>query len=237
MHILAFDTALDACSVALLDSARDQISAHRQALMRTGQAEALPGMIKAALAEAGLCFKDLDAIAVTTGPGTFTGVRIGLAMARGLALALDIPAVGITSLEAVAHGAAAGPNAAGTNALAVVFDARRSEVYAQMFAGDARPLGNPQLIAVSALPGLLPKGQVEVAGSGTNIALGLAGPDHQWRRSPASPRPDARLLARTGARHLTGTGPPAPPGPPQPVYLRAPDAKVQKPLLGAAAKP
>lgn len=95
-----------------------------------GQAERLLPMCQEVCAEAGLTFDDLDAIAVTRGPGTFTGVRIGLAAAKGLALALDIPLIGVTTLEVVAR------NAAGDvceSRIAIAHDARRSEAYLQLF--------------------------------------------------------------------------------------------------------
>ncbi|HEX7968463.1 MAG TPA: tRNA (adenosine(37)-N6)-threonylcarbamoyltransferase complex dimerization subunit type 1 TsaB, partial [Stellaceae bacterium] len=94
MSVLAFDSAGNGCSAAVL---RDgQIAAHRFALMERGQAEALMPMIAAVLEEAAMPVEALDLIAVTVGPGAFTGLRIGLAAAQGLALASGVPALGIT---------------------------------------------------------------------------------------------------------------------------------------------
>ena len=102
MRLLALDTATAACSVALW---RDgAVLARRFEAMLRGQSEALMPMVGAVLAEAGCGFKDLDAIAVTVGPGAFTGLRIGLAAARGMALAAELPLIGVTTLEAVVHG-------------------------------------------------------------------------------------------------------------------------------------
>src|SRR5271169_756924 len=103
MKILAADTALGACSVALLDDAR--VFAHRFEPMERGHAEALAPMVDEAMREAGLAFAELDRLAVTTGPGTFTGQRVGLAFMRGLRVALKKPLAGITTLEAMAAAA------------------------------------------------------------------------------------------------------------------------------------
>lgn len=105
MRVLAIDTALDACSVALWDAGTATLS--RVERMARGQAEALAPMTAAALAQAGWSGASLDRIAVAVGPGSFTGLRVGIAFARGLALALDRPCVGVTTLEVLAAGAAA----------------------------------------------------------------------------------------------------------------------------------
>ncbi|MBI1187794.1 MAG: tRNA (adenosine(37)-N6)-threonylcarbamoyltransferase complex dimerization subunit type 1 TsaB [Alphaproteobacteria bacterium] len=100
MRILAVDAALDACSVAIADAAG--VRAARSEAMARGQAERIALMARDAMAEADVAFDALDRIVVTTGPGSFTGVRIGLAFARGLSLALSIPCVGVSTLEALA---------------------------------------------------------------------------------------------------------------------------------------
>ncbi len=99
MMILGLDTALSACSAAVVDSATGQCPARRLEKMDVGHAEALPGMVREVVQSAGLGFAGIDRIAVTTGPGTFTGVRIGLAFARGLGLALGWPVVGVSTLQ------------------------------------------------------------------------------------------------------------------------------------------
>src|SRR4029078_653778 len=103
--LLAFDTSMAACSVAVYDSHLDQVRAFRFASMERGHADVLAPMIKEVMDEAGVVFADLDRIGVTLGPGTFTGVRTGIAMARGLALALDRPIAGIDTLSAIAANA------------------------------------------------------------------------------------------------------------------------------------
>jgi tRNA threonylcarbamoyladenosine biosynthesis protein TsaB len=99
--VLAFDTSAGACSAAVLGGDGTVLARRCEALER-GHAERLLPMLRDVLAEAGVEIADLALLAVTIGPGTFTGIRIGLAAARGLALASGLPLVGVTSLEAVA---------------------------------------------------------------------------------------------------------------------------------------
>ena len=103
--LLAFDTSMAACSAAVYDIDRARLGAARFLRMERGHADALAPMIKEVMNEAGLAFSDLARIAVTLGPGSFTGVRTGIAMARGLALALDRPVAGIDTLSAIAANA------------------------------------------------------------------------------------------------------------------------------------
>lgn len=100
MLVLGIDTSLDACSVAIV---RDgETSAHLRAEMNRGQAERLAPMVREAVQQAGVTFAQIDRVAVTTGPGSFTGVRVGLSFARALALSLGKPCVGVSTLEALA---------------------------------------------------------------------------------------------------------------------------------------
>src|SRR5580704_978202 len=105
IRILAVDTALGACSAAVLEG--DVVRAHRFVATERGHAEALAPMVQETMREAEIAFADLDRLAVTTGPGTFTGQRVGLAFMRGLRLALKKPLAGITTLDAMAAAAMA----------------------------------------------------------------------------------------------------------------------------------
>jgi tRNA threonylcarbamoyladenosine biosynthesis protein TsaB len=102
MRVLGLDSALTACSAALWQDG--EILARRMEVMPRGQSEALMPMAVAVMGEADLAFEELDRLGVTVGPGSFTGLRIGLAAARGMAVALRLPLVGVTTLEAVAWG-------------------------------------------------------------------------------------------------------------------------------------
>ena len=123
--ILALDTCLGACSVAILDG--DRVLAARTEPMTRGHQERIGVLAREVALEAGVKFSDLTRIAVTVGPGSFTGLRVGLAFAKGLATALSIPCVGVSTLEALAFGT--------PGFVAAVLDARMSQVYLQIFDG------------------------------------------------------------------------------------------------------
>lgn len=208
MIILAFDTAAAACSVALWRDG-EVVAAASEAMAR-GQAEALMPMIAGVLRRADLTFADLNRIAVTVGPGSFTGVRAGLAAARGLALATGLPLIGVTSTEAIA---AAIPQSrrAGRSVL-VVLESQRSDLYVQLFAADLTPLGPPMTAPVEALVGLLPPGPLLVAGDAVHRL-----PERGDEVLFALPDPGV-IAALAGGR---------PPGPlPDPLYLRPPDVSL-----------
>lgn len=214
---LGLDTALGACSAALL--ADGSVLAGERLAMTTGQAETIAPMTQRVAAAAGIAFADITRIGVTTGPGTFTGQRIGLAFARGLALALKIPCVGVTTLEALA--AAARARHPGDAVLAVI-DARRGEVYAQGFSADGVAAFEPVLLtqdaaaqAAKAMPFPL-----VLTGTGAPIlAALLEGAVIDEDDQPGAAIIAALALAREPAGH-----------PPAPFYLRAPDAKLPGPL-------
>lgn len=179
--ILGIDTSGAQCAVALADGERTlrQVSA-----MQRGHAEHLMPMIDTVLAEAGASFGDLTRIGVCTGPGSFTGIRVGVAAARGLALGLGVPAVGIGRLEALAAQAAA------ALPLVVVISGPQGAAYAQDFDAECRPEGPPRLVAADADP------------SGGRVLVGAGGllPDCL---------PDPAVIARLAATRDAGA-PPAP---------------------------
>ncbi|HET6972316.1 MAG TPA: tRNA (adenosine(37)-N6)-threonylcarbamoyltransferase complex dimerization subunit type 1 TsaB [Phenylobacterium sp.] len=205
--VLGLDTCLAACSVAVLDG--DRVLAHLSEPMARGHQERLAPMAQAAMAEAGVAFADLARIGATVGPGSFTGLRVGVAFAKGLASALGVPAVGVGALEALA---ASAPGLA-----AAVIDARRDQLYLQVFedgealmAPDVLPVGT----AAARLAELAMGRPLSLVGSGALLL--------------ASSAPGATILVPEGcdARIVARLGGQRPPTPIRPLYLRAPDAKL-----------
>src|SRR5260221_2260022 len=141
MLILAIDTALDACSAAVLDTDASKIIAQESQPMKRGHAEALMPLIARVMKASTIAFAALDRIAVTTGPGSFTGLRVGLSAARGIALAADKPVVGLTTLTAYAAPVVAGN---GEHPIIYAIDARHDHVYFQAVSGDGGAPGRPQ---------------------------------------------------------------------------------------------
>lgn len=214
MITLAFDTCLDACSVAVFDGTKNAVLASRHELMNRGQAEALFPLIDETVNEAGLIPADLDQIAVTLGPGTFTGVRIGVAAARGLALSSKLPVVGITSLHAIALCAIAFEAPSGP--VASLIDARRDEIYLGVYGPDGKELRAPMAVPVSGAHEHLGQDALVLAGSGAKL-IAVKLPRCSLSRSPDLP--EARLwVPAVAVMEAQAT-------PPLPLYLRAPDAK------------
>lgn len=159
MIILALDTASPICAVCLTRNGK--MLAESSEIIGTGHAERLMPMVQDAMARAMLKYSDLDLVAVSIGPGSFTGVRTGLAAAKGFAQALNVPAVGISTLEAIAFEA---QKTAGNTALRVVIDAKRGEVHTQDFAADGMPEGAAVLLSQDDAKGGL--GERALAGNG-----------------------------------------------------------------------
>jgi len=210
MKLLAVETCLGACSVALLDDS--VVLSHH--LMERGHAEALAPMVEAAMHQAGIAFSDIDRLAVTTGPGTFTGQRVGLSFMRGLRLALDKPLIGVTTLEAIA--AAAMAETAKSKA-AVIHDARREEAYL-LLQQDQTVVQQPAVMLFQeAVERIAAFGPCALAGTGAKAAAEKLGPTFVLS---AIRQPDALWVARLAAQR------PATHDAPGPLYLRAPDAKL-----------
>ncbi len=216
MKILAVDTTFGACSVALRQGERRL--AHRFERMERGHAEALAPMVEEAMRASGISFSELDRLGVTTGPGTFTGQRVGLAFMRGLRVALKRPLVGVTSLAAMARQAM---EETGERLAASIHDARRDEVYFEpRGAGEAgaRLMRFGEAVAVVEILAL----------SGTVALAGTAAPRLHERcaaraistRLSAILAPDADWVARLCAEA------PLSAEVPKPLYLREPDAKL-----------
>jgi tRNA threonylcarbamoyl adenosine modification protein YeaZ len=216
MRLLAIDTALEACSVGV-SAADGRVPVTVSEVIGRGHAERVIGMIRSALDEAGLRVAELERIAVTVGPGSFTGVRVGIAAARGLALVTGCPVVGIGTLAVLAEHARA---LAGGRSILAVLDARRGEVYAQSFDRHGVPVGPPE-VATAELVAERVDQKTLLAGAGADRILAELGQFDEARVVHRDAAPDVAALLRL-ARHA-----PEPATAPRPLYLRPPDAKPQ----------
>lgn len=215
--ILAMDTAGAGCSAALWRNGR--VIASRVEVMRRGHAERLVPMIEAVMAEASLAYGDLDCLAVTRGPGGFTGVRIGLATARALALACGCPLVGVSNFLVLA--ATARAEAPPDGSLAVVIDAKRHDLYVQAFAPDLQQLTDPISVQPEELAAILPPGPLVLVGDGVEQAAPyLAAAHRRFTRSATPGVVDAARLAEfVASEDLAAGGRETV----EPLYLRPPD--------------
>jgi tRNA threonylcarbamoyladenosine biosynthesis protein TsaB len=205
---LLIDTCLDACQVAAV--ANGQRLAARSEPMRRGHQERVATMTAEVMAEAGLDFADLTRIAVTLGPGSFTGIRVGLAFARGLRLATQAQIVGIGTLNALAASARRVGRRAG------VVDARRGQVYLQIFDGN-EPLDEAEVLPFEQAVARLrdaDDGALNLAGPGAHLFEEILGADRI--REIAAADLDALTRLAELAKPLDD---------PRPLYLRAPDIR------------
>lgn len=187
------------------------------------QAAKLVELIDTALRAAGLGYDAVDIIAVNHGPGSFTGIRAGVAAARGLALAAMRPVIAVNTLEVLA--AALGPQSAGT--IVAALDARRAQIYVQIFGHDLVALSEPRALAPEnvTLAGLAPP--IRLVGNGAAL-LGAALPD-DLPVLQASVEVDALGVARRAIARLAAGERPVPGHTVQPLYLRPPDARLPEP--------
>jgi tRNA threonylcarbamoyladenosine biosynthesis protein TsaB len=210
MIILALDTCLDACSVAVREDGRTLGVASE--VMARGHQERLAPMARMVMREADLAFSALDRIAVTVGPGSFTGLRVGLAFAKGLALALERPCMGISTLEALATGEGR------PGFVAACLDAHRGQIYLQVFI-DGRPAMAPDVLPTETATARL----VELYGGGPAALVGSGAPLLASALPGALALPEARPDPVAIAALAAAVRPPF--APPRPLYLRAPDAR------------
>ena len=217
--ILACDTTQGACSAALY---QDGLLADRLQTMRQGHAEILLGMVADMMQACGLEMAQIDRLAVTNGPGTFTGVRVGIAAMRGLALALGRPVKTYGTLEVMAAAARS------DTPLLVAVDARRETFYVQLFDGNKTPLCPPAAVtaneAVALVGDLVPEAaegppRIGVMGSGASLLVDKA---QRFFVCAAPDYPNAAHLAEMAARDTAWEGLP----PAEPLYLRPPDASL-----------
>jgi tRNA threonylcarbamoyladenosine biosynthesis protein TsaB len=215
MLILAIDTALDHCAAAVLDTDAAAMRAQESLPMKRGHAEALMPLIARVMKQAGVPFAALDRIAVTTGPGSFTGLRVGLSAARGIALAAHKPAVGVTTLSAYAAPAVSED---GPHPVISAIDARHDHVYFQVVRGDGQELVAPQVAPIDEALSASMFGPSRLIGN----AAGLLA--ERWPVDATQPvtvdlqaAPDIAWVAWLGAAANPELSPA------RPFYLKAPD--------------
>lgn len=218
MLVLALDTALGACSVAVFDADRDVILASASEAMERGHAERLIPLVAETCAKAGIAPRDCRRFVATTGPGSFTGLRVALSAARAMALAADGEAVGLSTLAVLAEPFLATPEPA---AVLAAIDARHGHVYAALTARDRSILQPPAYLPRKAAAALAAAaGPVALVGPGVQAVMAA------WPDGAAAPvalegcaAPDITVLARLGATIDPALAPC------RPLYLKAVDAK------------
>ncbi len=226
MRILAIDTALPAVSACLLDSGDKTPIASESVEMTRGHAEALMPMIERVMAAAPGGFASLDRIAVTVGPGSFTGIRVGIAAARAIALATGKPAVGVSTL-----GAFAAPLtiARDERPILVCIDARHGQSYVQLFSGAGKALTQPTISANADAAALLGAGPGRITGNGASaVVVEALARGIQAEVAGELVAPPINYVAMLGMLAEPGNGRP------RPVYLKAVDAR---PMAAAAPAP
>jgi tRNA threonylcarbamoyladenosine biosynthesis protein TsaB len=231
MRALAIDTSTHRAEIALL--AGETCVAREQSYEQAKHAEALFAMIDRAFAAAGWSRSDLDLVVPCLGPGSFTGVRVGLATSKGIALALDRPIVGVCGLDAMASAAWRRAPARGVDADVVValIDARKGEVFWKAYGREGEPLGGPGHAAAPLLPDLfatLPAKKLVVGEIAGEIASSAGLTPASVYRSPETDLPDGVELARMGVRTFETRGPDDLASI-EPIYVRPPDITLPKP--------
>lgn len=224
MKLLAIDCSANLCAACVYDAVADRELGRAVLDLGKGHAEHLMGVVADALQASGLAFADLGAVAVSVGPGSFTGVRVGVSAARGYALALGIPAIGVTTLEALAAEAReqSGPG----NVLATL-DGGRGEIQAAVYGPTGEILFQPSVIDLDRAVALADEFAATLAGTAAGRiadALQSVGP------GPQAPTADIAIYARLASGKKPGEKP-------KPLYLREPDAKPQAGFILPRAKP
>jgi tRNA threonylcarbamoyladenosine biosynthesis protein TsaB len=217
--VLAFDTAGSACSVAL--GRGETLLGHERREMRHGHAEELLPMVDRVVEAAAFSPTAIEIIAVSVGPGGFTGIRAGLAAAHGLALALDARLVGVTSFAAVA---ALIPS--GATGLLVALDSRRADFYVQLFDAAGAACSEPAAIPPEELAACLSGAALRVAGDAAQAAAAALPARAEIEIVPNS-APDA-IGVLAAVRRWPALADPAA----RPLYLRAPDVSFPKARAG-----
>jgi len=225
MLILAIDTALDACAAGVLDTDAGKLIAQESQAMKRGHAEALMPLIARVIEESGIGFASLDRIAVTTGPGSFTGLRVGLSAARGIGLAANKPVIGLTTLSAFAAPVVI---ESGEHPVISAIDARHDQVYYQVVRGNGSSLIGPRVAPIEEALEASRFGAPHLVGNAAGIL------SRRWPAQALAPfrvdtqsAPDIAWVAWLGAAVSPDDAPA------RPFYLRAPDAKPPRDPLPA----
>lgn len=216
MNLLAIDTAANLCAACVYDTSAGRELGRSVRDIGKGHAEVLMDVIDEALGAASLAFADIGGVAVAVGPGSFTGIRVGVSVARGLALALKVPIAGVTTLEALAFEAR--EKFGGKSVLAVI-DGGRDGIYAAMYDDHGKIGYSPAVCALETTVELARKAAV-VTGSAARRIVDAAGAENLVIGSEAATADIASYARLAAANGFSG-------GKPRPLYLRAPDARPQ----------
>jgi tRNA threonylcarbamoyl adenosine modification protein YeaZ len=219
MRVLAIDTAVSACSVAVIERGRDQPLAAETKMLERGHAEALVPMIERVVARVEGGFATLERVAVTVGPGSFTGLRVGIAAARAVGLAQDIPVVGVSTLAALMAPSVAREKG---RVLVAAIDARHGQIFCHALVAGGRALFPPRLAPIKDVVRMLGSGALSLVGSGaTRLAAEAWAVGLDAVVVDNATAPDILWVARIGAAADPVSAPP------RPLYLRGPDAQPQ----------
>ncbi len=223
-NILALDTALNGCNVAVLKGGREGSCFTDGKAMMRGQSEVLVPMVQGVMEQAGLMFSDLHMIVTTIGPGAFTGLRIGLSTARSFGAALDIPVIGLTTMEVLAA------QYEGGRPLALILETKREDFYVQVFGREQEPLSEASVMAGADLAGMLKEfGDIALGGDGAGRFIAQEKADYEV--VAGLDVPDPAVMARLGLGGFeAGETREA-----VPLYLRGADVSVRKTPLRVLA--
>lgn len=222
MRVLAIDTALGQCGACLLDEERGPEPLAAEAIrMERGHAEALLPLLDRVVSRTEGGFAAIGLVAVTVGPGSFTGLRVGIAAARAIGLAVPCPVVGVTTLSAL-MAPLLDERASPPGLLVAAIDARGGRVYAQAIGPSGRLIVPPSVLTVREVVRSLGSGPVLAVGSGAaQIVAEANAVGLEARLHPSPPEPDLLWVARLGAAADPEEARP------RPLYLAAPDARPQ----------
>jgi len=215
MKLLAIDCAASLCAACVYDAAAGNELGRQVLDLGKGHAEHLIAVIEAALSAGGIGYRELDAIAVSIGPGSFTGLRVGVSTARGLALALKIPAIGVTTLEALAAEAA---TIFRGRAVLAALDAGREEIHAALYDKALVETYGPAVTNLAAATAMAERTNAVLAGTAARQIATEAG--RAFDIGPLGSTADIATYARLAAAKGPGERP-------KPLYLRGADAKPQ----------